>query len=104
MLRRARLSLPGVFQVQRLPIRVVIITALISYLLQIGAIIQGYPLYGIVAVTLVPWVLVLAFEYVWKYEHYGFYPFLLAFVLLQLGHVCEHTGQVLQLLATGGGP
>lgn len=95
-------SLPSVLQVQRLPIRVVLITALISYVLQIGAIIQGYPLYGIVAVTLLPWILVFLFEYVWKYEHYGFYAFLLAFVLLQLGHLGEHTVQIFQLLATHG--
>ncbi len=99
---RARGSLPGVFQVQRLPIRVVLITALLSYVLQIGAIVQGYPLYGIVGVTLLPWLLVFAFEYVWKYEHYGFYAFLLAFVLLQLGHLTEHTVQIVQLIATGG--
>src|SRR6184192_1136606 len=77
--RTSRWNLPGVFQVQRLPIRVVLITAAISYLLQIGAILQGYPLYGIVAVTILPWILVFAFEYIWKYEHYGFFAFLLDF-------------------------
>src|SRR5258708_30476277 len=98
----SRWNLPGVFSVQRLPIRIVLITAAISYILQIGAIIQGYPLYGIVAVTIVPWILVFAFEYIWKYEHYGFFAFLLAFVLLQLGHLGEHTVQIVQLYASGG--
>src|SRR5216684_7877676 len=102
MVRRSRWNLPGIFSVQRLPIRIVLITAAISYLLQIGAIIQGYPLYGIVAVTIVPWILVFAFEYIWKYEHYGFFAFLLAFVLLQLGHLGEHTVQIVQLYASGG--
>ncbi len=100
--RTSKWNLPGVFQVQRLPIRVVLITAAISYLLQIGAILQGYPLYGIVAVTILPWILVFAFEYIWKYEHYGFFAFLLAFVLLQLGHLSEHTVQIVQLYASGG--
>jgi cyclic nucleotide-binding protein len=95
-------KLPRVLQIQRLPLRVVLITALLSYALQVGAIIQGFPLYGIVGVTILPWILVMAFEYVWKYEHYGFYAFLLAFVLLQLGHLTEHTVQIFQLLATGG--
>src|SRR5258708_14068744 len=98
----SRWNLPGIFSVQRLPIRIVLMTAAISYLLQIGAIIQGYPLYGIVAVTIVPWILVFAFEYIWKYEHYGFFAFLLAFVLLQLGHLGEHTVQIVQLYASGG--
>src|SRR5438132_5194569 len=102
MARSSRWNLPGVFHVQRLPIRVVLITAAISYLLQIGAIVQGYPLYGIVAVTFLPWILVFAFEYIWKYEHYGFFAFLLAFVLLQLGPLAEHTMQIVQLYATGG--
>jgi len=102
MARTGMWGLPGVFTVQRLPLRVVLITAAVSYLLQIGAILQGYPLYGIVAVTILPWLLVFAFEYVWKYEHYGFFAFLLVFVLLQLGHLTEHTVQILQLLATGG--
>src|ERR1700704_4892777 len=97
-----QLRLPAAFQVQRLPLRVVIITALLSYGLQIGAIIQGQPIFVIVGLTLLPWVLVLAFEYIWKYEHYGFFAFFMAFVLLQLGHLSEHTVQITQLIATGG--
>jgi hypothetical protein len=97
-----QLRLPAVFSTQRVPMRVVIITALLSYGLQMGALIQGYPLYVIVGLTLLPWLLVFAFEYIWKYEHYGFYAFLLAFVLLQLGHLSEHTVQILQLTWTHG--
>src|SRR5438132_7632284 len=102
MTNLSRLTLPNALQIQRIPLRVVIITALLSYGLQIGTIIQGQPIYVIVGVTLVPWVLVLAFEYIWKYEHYGFFAFMLAFVLLQLGHLAEHSVQIGQLIATGG--
>jgi hypothetical protein len=97
-----QLRLPAAFQVQRLPLRVVIITALLSYGLQLGAIIQAQPTYVIVGLTLLPWILVFAFEYIWKYEHYGFFAFFMAFVLLQLGHLSEHTVQITQLIATGG--
>ena len=97
-----QMRLPAVFQVQRLPLRVVIITALLSYGLQIGAIIQAQPIYVIVGLTLLPWILVFAFEYVWKYEHFGFFAFLMAFVLLQLGHLSEHTVQIVQLTLTHG--
>src|SRR5713226_6979279 len=97
-----QLRLPTAFQVQRLPLRVVIITALLSYGLQIGAIIQAQPIYVIVGLTLLPWVLVFAFEYIWKYEHYGFFAFFMAFVLLQLGHLSEHTVQIVQLTLTHG--
>jgi len=99
---KMQLRLPAAFQVQRLPLRVVIITALLSYGLQLGAIIQGMPIYVIVGLTLLPWVLVFSFEYIWKYEHYGFFAFFMAFVLLQLGHLSEHTVQISQLIATGG--
>jgi Cyclic nucleotide-binding domain len=97
-----QLRLPTAFQVQRLPLRVVIITALLSYGLQIGAIIQAQPLYVIIGLTLLPWILVFAFEYIWKYEHYGFFAFFMAFVLLQLGHLSEHTVQIVQLTLTHG--
>src|SRR2546430_11124523 len=100
--RTSKWTLPGVFQVQRLPIRVVLITAAISYLLQIGAILQGYPLYGIVAVTILPWILVFAFEYIWKYEHYGFFSFLLAFLLLQLSHPSEPPGPIVHVFSACG--
>ncbi|HEY8766386.1 MAG TPA: hypothetical protein VIP09_03860 [Dehalococcoidia bacterium] len=77
---KMQLRLPSVFSVQRLPLRVVIITALLSYGLQLGAIIQAQPIYVIVGLTLLPWILVFAFEYIWKYEHFGFFAFLMAFV------------------------
>ena len=102
MTNLSRLTLPSVLQVQRLPLRVVIVTALLSYALQIGAIVQAQPLYVIVGLTLFPWIMVFAFEYIWKYEHYGFYAFMLAFVFLQLGHLGEHTVQIIQLNLTHG--
>jgi len=97
---KMQLRLPSVFSVQRLPLRVVIITALLSYGLQLGAIIQAQPIYVIVGLTLLPWILVFAFEYIWKYEHYGFFAFLPAFVLaafafaLMLERHPEHRGRV----------
>jgi hypothetical protein len=45
---------------------------------------------------------VLALEAVWKYEHYGMWAVFGVVVLLQLGHMGEHTVQVTQLLLYQG--
>jgi hypothetical protein len=82
---------------RRIPLKVVLITALASYVLQIGAIIQGQPLYIIVLFTLVPWVPVLFFEVLWKYEHYGWMAVFVIVAMLQIGHLGEHITQVVQL-------
>ena len=47
-------------------LKMVLVTAFISYLLQINAIISGEPLYLIAFYTLLPWIPLLAFEGVWK--------------------------------------
>lgn len=46
--------------------KVIIVTASLSYLLQINAIIAGNPLYLIVLYTLAPWIPLVLFEGVWK--------------------------------------
>lgn len=78
-------------------LKVVLITAFISYLLQINAIVSGEPLYLIAFVTLLPWIPLLAFEGVWKIQNYAAVAFLGLFTILQLGHFGEHFIQVLQI-------
>jgi len=55
-----------------------------------------------VAFALAPWIPLLAAETVWKYEHYGFWAIFGVVVLLQIGHMGEHTVQVTQLLLYRG--
>ncbi len=90
-------TLENLISVHRVPMRVVVVTALTSYILQIGAIILGYPLYLIAIYTLLPWIPVFFFEGLWKVRHYNVIAVFGIIVVLQLGHVGEHLTQVVQL-------
>jgi len=87
---------------RRVPMRIVVITAVASYLLQLGAIIQGQPLYIIALFTLLPWIPLFAFEGMWKVRHYGWIAVFFIVVILQVGHLGEHVTQVAQLSAFDG--
>lgn len=71
-------------------VRTVAVTALISYLLQINAIISGEPLYLIALYTLLPWIPIALYEGVWKVQNYAAVAFLGLFTILQIGHFAEH--------------
>ena len=79
-------------------VRTVAVTAFISYLLQINAIISGEPLYLIALYTLLPWVPIAMYEGVWKVQNYAAVAFLGLFTILQIGHFAEHLFQVIQLI------
>lgn len=97
-----RFTVPRPLQLQRVPLRTVLITGAVSYGLLVGAIIEGLPLWAIALVALLPWVPLFTFEAVWQYDHYGFYAFFGALVVLQLGHMGEHAAQLVQLFLTHG--
>lgn len=86
----------------RVPMRVVVITAIASYLLQVGAIVQGQPLYLIALFTLLPWIPLFAFEGIWKVRHYGWIAVFFIIVILQIGHLGEHVTQVAQISSFDG--
>jgi hypothetical protein len=82
---------------RRIPLKVVIVTALASWVLQIYAILEGQPLWVIILFTLVPWLPLIVFEGLWKYEHYSWIAVFAVVTALQVGHMAEHTMQVVQL-------
>jgi hypothetical protein len=82
--------------------RAVVATAFLSYLFQLGAILQGLPLYLIVLYTLLPWVPLLMFEGIWKVEHYNALAFFGLITMLQAGHLGEHFVQIAELAFLGG--
>ncbi len=90
-------SLVRFFSFEAINIRIVLITAAISYMLQLNAIISGEPLYIIAFVTLLPWIPLVLFEGVWKVKNYAAVAFLGLFTILQLGHFAEHLIQVIQI-------
>jgi hypothetical protein len=87
---------------RRVPVKIVLVTALLSYVLQIGAILQGQPLYVIAIYTLLPWIPLLLFEGLWKFEHYSLFAIFALVTFLQVGHLGEHLFQVTQLTAMNG--
>ena len=82
---------------ESVPTKFVLITAFLSYLLQINAIVSGNPLYLIALYTLLPWVPLMLFEGIWKVQNYSIVAILALFTLLQIGHFAEHFIQVFQL-------
>jgi len=90
-------QLQSFFSFEVVNIRIVLLTAFISYLLQINAIISGEPLYLIAFYTLLPWIPLCLFEGVWKVKNYAVVALLGLFTILQIGHFAEHLIQVLQI-------
>ncbi|MEC7761873.1 MAG: cyclic nucleotide-binding domain-containing protein [Pseudomonadota bacterium] len=90
------------FRFEGVPLQVVLITALISYILQINAIVGGEPLYLIAFYTLLPWIPLAMFEGIWKVKNYSMIAVLGLFTVLQIGHFAEHVIQVIQINMLNG--
>jgi hypothetical protein len=82
---------------EAISVRMVVLTALASYFLQIASVILGDPLYIIAFFTLLPWIPIVAFEGIWKVENYGWVAVFGIIVVLQIGHFAEHLIQVVQI-------
>ncbi|MGR3435672.1 MAG: cyclic nucleotide-binding domain-containing protein [Shimia sp.] len=82
---------------EAVPFEVVALTALLSYALQINAIVKGEPLYLIAFYTLLPWIPLALFEGVWKVRNYRMVAVLGLITVLQIGHFAEHLIQVIQI-------
>ncbi len=89
-------------RLERVPLRAVWISAAASVALLLGGALQGYAMWVYVGMALLPWVPLVVLEAAWKYEHYGLWAIFGVVVLLQIGHMGEHTVQVVQLLMYDG--
>jgi hypothetical protein len=98
--REARLPAP--LHLERIPVRIAWITAAASGTLLLAGLLQGYAMWVWVALGIAPWLPLLVCEAAWKYEHYGLWAVFGVAVLLQIGHMGEHTVQVAQLVLYGG--
>jgi hypothetical protein len=87
---------------QRVPRRVVAITAAASAVLVGAALANGYPLWVLGLAALIPWLPFFTVQTVRTTHLYGFYAFFVAVVGFQTLHMGEHTVQVLQLAITQG--
>jgi hypothetical protein len=87
---------------QHVPVHVAGISVAASALLVFAAAMQGYALWVIALFGLAPWLPLVVSEVLWKYERSGAWTLFGVIVMLQLGHMGEHSVQVLQLLLSGG--
>ncbi|MBI4506562.1 MAG: cyclic nucleotide-binding domain-containing protein [Chloroflexi bacterium] len=83
------------------PPRIIVLTALASYVGQLLAILQGWPLWAIVLATLLPWAPILFLETAWTYRHFQWLALFYILVVTQGGHFLEHLTQVTQIHVLG---
>lgn len=94
--------LPKQYTLESVPMHAVLVTMTVT-LMGVGyAVTTEAPLYIIALYAIVPSLPLFFFEASWKYEHYGFYAVMTVFVMLQLGHLAEHTVQVVQVWLNEG--
>ena len=92
----------GPLRLERVPLRVVAVAAAASLTLFVAGLSQGYAMWVFVGLALLPWIPLVTMEAVWKYEHYGLWAIFGVAVLLQIGHMGEHTVQIVELLLYNG--
>jgi hypothetical protein len=87
---------------RRIPLKVVFVTLLASWALQVGAIFLNQPIYVIALFTILPWIPLALFEGLWKYKHYNWLAIFAVVTVLQVGHIGEHAVQVTELAFLNG--
>lgn len=87
---------------KRVPPRIIAITAAMSATLLGGALVQEYPLYVVMVMGLLPWIPAFILETIWTYKHYHWLAIFGTISILQVGHLGEHSTQLVQLLMTDG--
>jgi hypothetical protein len=70
--------------------------------LVLGGLITRLPLWGIALAALLPWLPIWWMDAAWQTKHYGLYGFFGALTLFQLGHMMEHTAELVQLFLNRG--
>jgi hypothetical protein len=81
--------------------RAVTVTALASAAALLLAFLQGWPLWGLVLATLLPWLPAFATDLAWTARHQGALALFSLLVVTQGGHVLEHVAQMVQIHLLG---
>ena len=91
-----------VWRLHHLPLRGVLLSVSLSLALGLAGLIEGLPLWGIALAILLPWFPIWWVDTTWRTRHYGLYGFFGALTLWQLGHMMEHTAELVQLFLNHG--
>jgi hypothetical protein len=89
-------------RLHQFPVRGVLMAASVTTALALGGIIERLPLWGIALAVLVVWLPIWWVDTAWQARHYGLYAFFGALTLFQLGHMTEHTAELVQLFLNHG--
>jgi hypothetical protein len=92
----------SIWRLNRFPARGVLLAVSISSALVLGGLIERLPLWGIALAVLLPWLPIWWFDATWQTRHYGVYGIFGALTLFQLGHMLEHTAELVQLFINHG--
>jgi hypothetical protein len=92
----------SIWRLNHFPARGVLLAVSISSALLLGGLMERLPLWGIALAVLLPWLPIWWFEATWQSRHYGLYGFFGALTLFQLGHMLEHTAELVQLFINHG--
>jgi hypothetical protein len=92
----------SIWRLNHFPARGVLLAASISFSLVLGGVIERLPLWGIALAVLLPWLPIWWFDATWQTRHYGLYGFFGTLTLFQLGHMMEHTAELVQLFVNHG--
>lgn len=90
--------------INSVPANIILLTAMASYGAMIFAIIQGWPLWAVVVVTILTWLPVVSMEVGWTYRHYEWLALFYVLVLINAGHFMEHVVQMTQIHILGVAP
>jgi hypothetical protein len=101
MNRLSLATLPA-WRLNHFPPRGVLLATSISCALVLGGVIERLPLWGIALAVLLPWLPIWWFDATWQVRHYGLYGFFAALTVFQLGHMTEHTAELVQLFRNHG--
>jgi hypothetical protein len=92
----------AVLRPEIVPTRIIVITAVVALSMVGAAWLMVFPPWAVVSAAVVPWMPVFFAEGLRKYRHYGLYAVFGAITLLQIGHLGEHTVQVIQVFLFNG--
>ncbi len=99
-----RITLDGLpfWRLHQFPARGALFALSISSALVLGGIIERLPLWGIALAVLIPWLPIWWANAAWQTRHYGLYALFGALTLFQLGHMMEHSAELVQLYLNHG--
>jgi hypothetical protein len=91
-----------IWRLHRVPARGALLAGSVSAALLLGGVMERLPFWGIALAVLLPWLPIWWVDATWQTRHYGLYGLFSTLTLFQLGHMTEHTAELIQLFVNHG--